>query len=67
MVMRYIGSFHYPRLGLFPEAQPGEINMGKGEWILLVCRNNHTQTDLLYRYNTFMSVHLHLLSFFMTK
>ena len=44
-----------PRPGLFPEAQPREINIGKGEWILPVSRNSHT-------YNTFMSVHLHLLS-----
>ena len=51
------------RPGLFPEAQPLEINMGKGEWLLPVSQNNHTLTVLLYRYNTFMSVHLHLLSF----
>ena len=41
-----------------------EINMGKGEWLLPVSRNNHTLTVLLYRYNTFMPVYLHLLSFF---
>ena len=54
--MRDIGSFHYPR-PLFPEAQPREINIGKGEWILHVSRHNHTLTVLLYRCNTFMSVH----------
>ena len=30
MVMRDIGSFHVPSPGLFPEAQPREINMGEG-------------------------------------
>ena len=38
--------------------------MGKGEWSLPVSRNNHTLTVLLYRYNTFMSVHLHLFNFY---
>ena len=32
--------------------------------ILPVSRNYHTLTVLLYRYNTFMPVYLHLLSFF---
>ena len=34
--------------------------MGKGQWKLPVSR---TLTVLLYRYNTFMPVYLHLLSF----
>ena len=31
-----------------------------------ISQNNHTLTVLLYRYNIFMPVHLHLLSFLMT-
>ena len=38
--------------------------IGKGQWKLPVSRNNHTLTVLLYRYNTFMPVYLHLLSFY---
>ena len=65
MVMRDIGSFHCPEpMFILPEAKPREISMGKGEWILPVSRNDHTLTVLLYRYNTFMPVYLHLLIFY---
>ena len=60
MVMRDIGSSHYPETR-YMSSGTAEGN-GKGEWILPVSRNNHTLTVLLYRYNTFMSVHLLLLS-----
>ena len=43
--------------------QPREINMAKGQWKLPVSRNNYSLTVLLNRYNTFMPVYLHLLSF----
>ena len=51
MVMRDIGSFHCPE----PRA--------RGQWKLPVSSNSHTLTVLLYRYNTFRPVYLHLLSF----
>ena len=45
-----MGSFHstQPRF-ISRGAAEGKI-MGKGEWLLSVFRNNHTQTVLLYRY-----------------
>ena len=35
----------------------------KGQWKVPVSRNNHTLTVILYRYNTFIPVYIHLLSF----
>ena len=49
----------------FPVPQAYVYFQGKGEWLLTVSRINSTFTVLLYRYDTFMSVYLHLLSFFM--
>ena len=45
MVMRDIGSFHYP------ETQPREINLGKGEWIMSVSRDHLTGPWLHVRFN----------------
>ena len=62
MVMRDIGSFYCP--------EPRFISRGGAEGNQLrrgvmntACIYYHTLTVLLYRYNTFMPVYLHLLSF----
>ena len=66
MVMRAIGSFHYPETRFISRGAAEGNKPGQGGWILPVSRNKHTSTVLLYRYNIFMSVHSHLLNFFMT-
>ena len=63
MVVRDIGSFHYPEIRFISRGAAEGNKHGQGEWLLPVSRNDHTLSVLLYRKNTFMSVHLHLLSF----
>ena len=65
-VMRDIGSSHCPEPRFISRGAGQGNKHGRGLWLLSVSRNNHTLTILLYRYNTFMPVYLHLLSFFMT-
>ena len=59
MVMRDIDSFHCPEPRFISRGAVEGNKHGRG-----VSRNNHTFTVLLYRYNTFMPVYLHLLSYF---
>ena len=61
--MRDIGSCDCPEPRFISIGAPEGNKLGRGV-ILPVSRNNHTLTVLLYRYNTFMPVYLHLLSFF---
>ena len=63
MVMRDIGSFHYPETRfIFRGAAEGN-KQRQGVMETAYIPHNHTLTVLLYRYNILISVHLHLLSF----
>ena len=68
MVISYHASFRIIQLkyGCEGYTAPLEINLGSGQWKLprYLYPENHTLTVLLYRYNTFMPVYLHLLSYF---
>ena len=57
MVMRDIGSFHCPEPRFISRGAAEGNKHGRG---VMDTRNNHTLTVLLYRYNTFMPVYLHL-------
>ena len=61
--MRDKSSFHCPEPRFISRGAADGNKHGQGWWLLPVSRNNHTITVLLYLYNTFMSVYLHLLSF----
>ena len=63
MVMRDIGSFHCsePRFISLGCASGNKPGLGAMETAYIP--HNHTLTVLLYRYNTFMPVYVHLLNF----
>ena len=60
MVVWDIGSFHCPEPRFISRGGAEGNKLGRGV-MNTVSRNNHTSTVLLYRYNTFMAVYLHLL------
>ena len=64
MVMRDIGSFHCPEPRFISRGRAEGNKLGRGVMDTACIPHNHTLTVLLYRYNTFMPVYLHLLSFF---
>ena len=62
--MRDIGSFHCPEPRFISRGGAEGNKLGRGVMNTACIPHNHTLTVLLYRYNTFMPVYLHLLSFF---
>ena len=58
MVMRDIGSFHCPEPRFISRGEAKGNKLGRG------VMNTACITVLLYRYNTFMPVYLHLLIFY---
>ena len=64
MVMRVIDSFHYPETRFISRGAAEGNKPGQGGMDTACIPKKRTLTVLLYRYNTFMSVHLHVLSFY---
>ena len=60
MVMRAIVSFHFPEPRFISRGAAEGNKPGQGVTDTACIPQKHTLTVLLYRYNTFMSVHLHL-------
>ena len=66
MVMRDIDSFHYPETRFISRGTAEGNKHGQKVMETTYIPNNHKLTVLLYRYNIFVSVHLHqvLLNFY---
>ena len=64
MVMRDIGNFHCPESKFISRGAAEGNKYGRGVMDTACIPKKHTLTVLFYRYNTFMPVYLHLLSFF---
>ena len=63
MVLRVTGSFHYPETRFISRCTASVNKPGQRGMDTACIPKNYTLTVLLYRYNTVLSVHLHLMSF----
>ena len=64
MVMRDTDSFHCPEPRFISRGAADGNKHERGVMDTALSRTNHTLTVLLYRYNTFMPVDLHLMIFY---